>query len=629
MHKPLGQQLWWVSAVLALFISAHQPSLAQNASDAGKDAFGPGQFAEGSAPSGAIRLRQPLPTSRDFGESEDSLNTSLRLKPSPYVPGEFEQYARTQSGILELKRFGAELLSDPTSGGRSEAQTAVPPDYTVRPGDEVSLTMWGSVDADLRLTVDRTGKISIPRIGAVQVAGVRHADLGDVIAKRVATVFKGFQVAATLGQIKAVRVFVTGYAQRPGSLTVSGLASVLHVLIKAGGPSAAGSFRDIQLRRGGQVVAHLDLYDILINGDRKADQVVQADDVIHINPVGPQVAVVGSVNLPAVFELKGKEGLSDAIRMAGGFNAVADRTRVAVERLADRASGRVSEARLPEQGSIPLGAGDLVRAFSSISAVLPKDKQRKRVKVEGEVLNPGEFILPAGSTIADAIKAAGGLTGAAYVFGTEFSRESVRQQQQDNYDKALRDLETEMAKTQASQRVATGEEVAAQTSSVAANARLLERLRLVRPTGRVVLQIAPDSKDLPNLSLEDGDRLHIPSQSTSVGVFGSVFNAGSFIYTPGATTGDFLRLAGGPTRGADQRSLFLVRANGSVVSARQGASFWGSGISGFESAALLPGDTIFVPEELNKTTLTQDAKDWTQILYQFGLGLAGIKALGI
>lgn len=628
MNKPLTQQLRWMGALAALFISVSPHAMAQSAADAGRDAFGAGQSTEGLAPAGAVRLRQPQALARDWGDYDEGASAALRAKAAPYVPGEFEQYARTQSGNLDLKRFGAELLNEPASN-RGEAQTAVPPDYTIRPGDEISLTLWGSVDADLRLNVDRTGKISIPRIGAVQVAGVRHADLADVIARRVSTVFRNFQIAATLGQIKGVRVFVTGYAHRPGSLTVSGLSSVLHVLVKAGGPSAAGSFRDIQLRRGGQVVAKLDLYDILIHGDRKADQIVQADDVIHISPVGPQVAIVGSVNLQAVFELKPKENLSDALRMAGGFNAVADRTRVAVERLEDRATGRVAEMRLPENGSSLLGAGDLVRAFSSISAALPKDKQRKRVKVEGEVVSPGEYILPAGSTVSDAVKAAGGLTNAAYVFGTEFSRESVRQQQQDNYDKALRDLETEMAKTQASQRVSTGEEVAAQTNSTAANARLIERLRLVRPTGRVVLQIAPDAKELPNLALEDGDRLHVPSQSTSVGVFGSVFNAGSFIYASGSTTGDFLKLAGGPTRGADARSMFVVRANGSVVSARQGASFWGSGVSGFETAALLPGDTIFVPEELNKTTLTQDAKDWTQILYQFGLGLAGIKALGI
>jgi protein involved in polysaccharide export with SLBB domain len=185
-----------------------------------------------------------------------------------------------------------------------------------------------------------------------------------------------------------------------------------------------------------------------------------------------------------------------------------------------------------------------------------------------------------------------------------------------------------MSKNQASQRATSAEEINAQSATAAANARLLQRLRQVRPTGRVVLQIAPDARSLPNLALEDGDTVSIPSRSSSVGVFGSVFNTGSFLYEPGHTTSDYLTQAGGPTRGADKGSIFMIRANGSVISARQGASFWHSG-SDFSDAHVEPGDTIFVPEETNKATFVQDAKDWTQILYQFGLGLAGIKALGL
>jgi protein involved in polysaccharide export with SLBB domain len=144
----------------------------------------------------------------------------------------------------------------------------------------------------------------------------------------------------------------------------------------------------------------------------------------------------------------------------------------------------------------------------------------------------------------------------------------------------------------------------------------------------VVLPLAPDASALPNLALQDGDTLTIPQRGTSVGVFGSVFNTGSFVFQPDHTTVQYLALAGGPTRGADKRSIFMIRANGSVISAQQGASFWHSGNS-LDDALVQPGDTIFVPEELNKSTFVQDAKDWTQILYQFGLGLAGIKTLGL
>jgi len=444
----------------------------------------------------------------------------------------------------------------------------------------------------------------------------------------VAQVFKNFQLTASLGQLRAVRVFVTGYALRPGSLTVSSLASVLHVIMRAGGPSAAGSYRNIQLRRAGKEVANFDLYELLLKGDRKADQIIQSDDVIHIGPVGTQVGVIGSVNQQAVFELRAGETLGDALQMAGGFNAVAERGRVAIERLSDRATGRVTELTLPAQAGTPLNTADLVRVFSAINAVLPKDKQRKRVRVEGEVSHPGDYIMAAGSGVADALVAAGGLTPAAYVFGTEFSRESVRATQQENYDRALRDLETDMAKNQASRRVSSAEELGSQGASAAANARLIERLRLVRPTGRVVLQLDSSATQLPNLALEDGDRIYIPSRSTSVGVFGSVFNSGSFVFSQDRSVDDYLKLAGGPTRGADKSSMFVIRANGSVISARQSEGFWRTNGS-FTGAGTLPGDTLFVPEEMNKSTFIQDAKDWTQILYQFGLGVAGIKSLGL
>ncbi len=571
-----------------------------------------------------MRLRQPAVA------PQTQVVYAPAAAPAPYVPNEFELYVQQQVGTqAPVRRFGADLVTDPTvvSSGL-DPLPSVPADYVIKPGDEVALTLWGSVDADLRLLVDRAGRIAVPRVGAIQVAGLRHADLADAISHRVGQVFKNFQLTATLGQLRAVRVFVTGYAQRPGSLNVSSLASVLHVVMRAGGPSAAGSFRNIQLRRAGKEVAQFDLYELLLKGDRKADQVIQSDDVIHIGPVGTQVGVIGSVNQQAVFELKPGETLGDALQMAGGYNAVADRSRVAIERLADRATGRVAEVAMPAQQGTALGTGDLVRVFSAINAVLPKDKQRKRVRVEGEVAHPGDYILPAGSTTADAIAAAGGLSPAAFLFGTEFSRESVRTTQQENYDRALRDLETDMAKNQASRRAGTVEEVSSQGANAAANARLIERLRLVRPTGRVVLPLAPDATQLPTLALEDGDRLYIPSQRSSVGVFGSVFNAGNFIYNTGRTTEDYLKLAGGPTRGADKDSMFVIRANGSVVSARQSASMW-SGNTTFNSTSTLPGDTLFVPEEMNKSTFIQDAKDWTQILYQFGLGVAGIKSLGL
>jgi len=500
-------------------------------------------------------------------------------------------------------------------------------DYLVGYGDEIQLTLWGSLDADLRLTVDRSGRIVVPRVGPVVVAGVRNADLNALLTQRVGQVFKNFQLSATLGRLRSIRYYVTGFVARPGAYSVSSLATVMTGLVQSGGPSAAGSFRQIELRRNGQVVGRFDLYDLLVRGDKKGDLPLQADDVLHVGPIGQQVALIGSVNRPAIVELRGGETVSDAIAYVGGLSTVADVHRVAIEQLSERNDRRVVELALPLGGTQRLNNGDVVRAFNSVTTILPQAKQYKRVRVEGEVARPGDYVLPPTSTLADAVQAAGGLTAQAYLFGTDLSRESVRKVQAVQYERALRDLETDFTRNASTQKVNNAEDAAAAVQKQAGTARLIERLRAARPSGRVVLDLTDASRDVPALPVEDGDRLHVPARSNTVGVFGSVFNGGSYLLKPGDSIDDIVRLAGGPTRGADTSGMFVLRANGSVVSARQSASAWLGSSNGLSNLAALPSDTVFVPEELNKTTFFQEAREWTQILYQFGLGAAALKTL--
>ena len=604
----------------------------------GGTAAAEGQGVDQSGTGRPIRLRQPGSTGAQ-GEDQPAGTppTAVPGQPGqprplvgdagPYVPGEFERFVQQLAGFKQLvRRFGADLVTGTQDLPSTEVSPLVPDDYVVGPGDEVLVTLWGSVDAELRLMVDRAGRISIPRVGTVQVSGLRAAEVPEVVNRRVAQVFRNFQSSVSLGQLRGIRIFVTGFVQKPGTYAVSSLSSIVSAVMRAGGPSPAGSFRNIELRRGSTLVTRFDLYDLLLRGDRSGDRILQAGDVVHVGAVGPQVGFIGSVNMPAVLELRPGEALVDALGMVGGFTAVADRTRLAVERLRDRNVGRVNELALPQDASAVLSDGDVLRAFSAVDTVLPSQQQSKRVKIEGEVVRPAEYILPAGSSVRDAIRAAGGYTSAAYVYAAELTRESVQRTQQENYDRALRDLETDMAKASSTQRVTSAEEASAQAARVSGTNRLVERLRTLRPNGRIVLQLPADATDLPDLALEDGDRILVPSRPTTVGVFGSVFNAATYLHSPGRTIGDYLRLAGGPTKGADDSSIFVVRANGNVVSGRQSASFFNrsGGISELPSE---PGDTVFVPEEMDKTTFVQAAKDWTQILYQFGLGIAGLKVL--
>jgi protein involved in polysaccharide export with SLBB domain len=597
----------------------------------------------GSGPGSAQTLLRP-PTAEAPGATQPRRTTeSVRtvtefVEVPPPEPSEFERYvnrlafpdvAQRPGETLQIRRLGSGLVT-----GRNRDVDAVdfsplvPPDYLIAVGDEIVLSIWGSVDGELRLVVDRSGRITVPRVGAIMVAGVRFGDLASTITQRVSQMFKNFQLSVSLGQLSGVRVYVTGFAVRPGGLQRQCAIERRKRSRARGRTVCVGELsRHPAATRQCRLVSKLDFYDLLLKGDRSADKLVQADDVIHIGAIGPQVGVIGSVNRPAIYELVADETMADVLRMAAGVSPIANTSKLAIERVAERDSLRVVQVDLNQTETTRLANGDVVRVFNAVTVATPIERQNKRVRVEGEVRRPGDYIMPAESTIDDALRAAGGLTSGAFVFGTDFTRESVRQTQQENYERALKDLETELSRSSATQRISTADEAAAQAGRTAATTRLVERLRSLKPTGRVVLQLDPKGRELPRLTLEDGDRIYIPPVPTSIGVFGSVFNAGNYLREPDRNLGDYLRLAGGPTRGADKRSTFVIRANGTVVSNFQDST-WLTGLSStFEQLPALPGDTVYVPEQADKTSFVQDAKDWTQILYQFALGAAAFVTL--
>jgi protein involved in polysaccharide export with SLBB domain len=610
---------------LVLFVglcgaAAGQPTLMQSL-QVSPDAIAPGA-------GGPIRLRQAVPTAPagDVAQ-DDGTPTSAQPPVKPYVPGEFECFVQRHAGPdTEVRLLGAELMTGAGNPRAAELSPFAPGNYVLGPGDAVLVTLWGSVESALRLTVDRNVRISISRVGTIQLGGLQYEELPATVNRRVSQVFRNFESGVSLGQLRGIRVFVTGFVVRPGTYAVSCQLTANGPLVLDGEPSAAGSLRHIEVRRGSESVVRLDLYELLLRGDGSSDGLLQAGDVVHVGAVGTEVGTIGSVSHPAVLELRAGETVADVLRMAGGFTAVSDRSRLAVERLSERTTSRMAQLELPRDAAATLGHGDLQRAFSAVDATSSVQHQAKRVRVEGGVARPGEYGLGPTSTINHAIRAADGLTPAVFVFATEFTRVSVQLTQQDNYERALRDFETNLARASSTQPVVNAEDAAAQTARSVVSVRFVERLRALRPNGRVVFQLPNDASDLPDLLLEDGARSVIPSRPSTVGVMGSVFNAPNYLDIPGRSIVDYPNVAGGPTKGADRGSVFVVCSNGSVVSSAQGDRTWFGQSVALAQVPAKPSDTVFVPEKTDKTTFLQAAKDWTQIVDQLGLGIAGLVA---
>ena len=670
---------------------------------------------------------------------------------------EFQTFLAQSVGRM-LPMYGYNLFDQPPSTFAPVSNIPVPQDYVISPGDEIVLTGWGQVDINLRVTVDRNGTISLPKVGTVNVTGVKYQDLEGYLKNQIGRVFRNFQLSVSLGKLRSLQVFVVGQAKRPGVYTVSSLSTLINTLFMSGGPSANGSMRHIQLKRAGKIVTELDVYELLVKGDKSKDVALLSGDVIYIPPIGHLAAISGSVKTPAIYELKDdKTSLASLLELSGGLTTTAAGQKVLLERIADRTVRKVEEFQLDSQGLTRLVRdGDLVQVFSidarfdnavtlrgsvaspgrypwkegmrvsdlipSMDALIapeywarqnnayrantsgegalrnqikrnqneinwdyalverlkkndmstallpfnlgkaingkdaesnlllqpgdvitifskedmqgPSAKQSVYVRLEGEFNRAGVYKAMPGETLRQLVARVGGLTPQAYLFGSELTREATRQMQQKRLDEIIDRLEVEVQRTanKTASAAFSSEEIATAKAQAASQTALIAKMRQVKATGRIVMEMPeqnPQLKDLPDIVLEDGDRLFIPAPASTVSVMGTVYNQNAFLYKRGLSVGDYLGKAGGPTRDGEEDDVYLVRADGVVFSNRQGGSmFGGFGFGSFSGREAMPGDTIIVPEKLERFNLTKELKDWTQIFYQFAVGVASLKTIG-
>lgn len=278
--------------------------------------------------------------------------------------------------------------------------------------------------------------------------------------------------------------------------------------------------------------------------------------------------------------------------------------------------------------------GDVVTIFSKADIRVPSAQQTKFVKLEGEFVAAGVYSVLPGETLRELLVRAGGLTPNAYLFASEFTRDTVRRLQKQRLQEYADELESQItASTAISANSALTDRDAAAAAASASSARAaVNRLRQAQPTGRIVLPFNFASEGIsavPDISLQDGDRFVVPRFLSTVAVEGQVYSANSFLYQKGRRVKDYLRLAGGPDRIADKKRAFVLRADGSVVS-HQDSSFAKRALfvdSSFEDVLLYPGDTIVVPPIIQKSALLRNLSDISTILEGFGLGAAAINVL--
>ncbi len=322
---------------------------------------------------------------------------------------------------LDLKPFGSEFFQEATVRVLTERKDIpVPLDYVIGPGDEINILLWGRMSAQLSLIVDRDGKITIPEVGPVQVAGMTFNQMSKYLISKTGQIV-GTNIDISMGSTRTIPIFVLGDVNRPGAYTIGALATITDALMLARGPSEIGSMRRVELRRKDKIVTYFDLYDLFLKGDKSRDVVLQAGDVVFVPVTGPLVGIAGNVKRPAIYELKDKFDLQNLFDMAGGIIPGAYTQQMQVERIVKNEKQIVidiNDKTLDNVKHFVIQDADLVKVFSIV------DFDENAVYLNGNVKRPGKYAFTTGMRIKDLVSQADDLQNETYLNYALIKRES-------------------------------------------------------------------------------------------------------------------------------------------------------------------------------------------------------------
>lgn len=343
---------------------------------------------------------------------ETTANDQPRIlhRESPYadVPSLYDLYTQYSRQSGPLRRFGMDIFENGTGNfDRLPMDLPAGPDYVVGPGDGLNIDLWGSVSQRLHRVVDSEGKLSLPEIGNLQVAGHNLGDIQRMVQSALRSQFRELEADVSLDRVRAIRVYVVGDVQRPGAYDISSLSTPLNALLQAGGPTSRGSLRIVKHYRGNQLVEDVDLYDLLLHGVQAGMQRLESGDTILVPPVGQQVTIEGMVRRPGIYELAGEKSLTNVLDLAGGVLPSGTLRHIDVDRVQAHQARTMLRVDLPE-GNSQSGADQTLDSFLvqdgdkiKISPILPFSE--KTVYLDGHVFRPGKYAYRDGMKITDLI----------------------------------------------------------------------------------------------------------------------------------------------------------------------------------------------------------------------------------
>ena len=507
--------------------------------------------------------------------------------------------------------FGYDFFNSTPTTFALSSNVPIPTDYTLGPGDKILVEFFGTNSEKQEGYISRLGTFNLPLLGPISLAGLKFSKAEELIKKRASQELIGTEVYLSLSEMRSINVYVVGAAYKPGTYTVSSLASLTNVILASGGPSQQGSLRNIQVKRNGSLVNSYDFYDLILKGDTSKDIRLQESDAVFFPLLEDKIRVNGSVQRPGFYEIKKGENLGDVLSYAGLGNK--QDLKIQFSRYNKDKKGR--EVQMLQYTDATkktmLLNGDSLNVVSSLGI------EPMHIEIRGQVLYPGFYDINIGDTILSVISKAGGMTDQAYPEASVFTRLAVAEQQKNSYIKNADNLEKSLMNSTSSGNAIDGQ-------AYLAISAFIDRLRNFDPIGRQVVSVDSytlNSDPKYNFEMQNGDKLIIPKRTSVINVVGEVLNSTTHIFDQDLSVQDYIDLSGGVTEGADLSKIFVIMPNGQAIIYKQ--RLFQADISN----SLLPGSTIVIsrnPDPFNWLQLTSII---TPILSDLAISAAAIGAI--
>ncbi len=515
---------------------------------------------------------------------------------------------KEEEDIEKSKIFGSNFFDTIQSSFMPVNEPNLDPSYVIDFGDVLKIQLIGQENSIETYSISRDGSINIPDIGKLVLSGLSLSEASKFIKAKIKNVYIGTEAFISLENIRDINILIVGNAYNPGIYTLNGNSNLLHALNMAGGLNEYGSFRKIDLIRDGEVLESLDIYKLLVFGEHNLSLGLRSGDTIVVNSVGDIISVETGTKRTGKFEIKDGETFKDVLNFANGFNSNADISSIRINRVIN---GEVEVQNYSINDFYDL---ELINNDS----IYIKEYKIKSVRIQGEINEPGNYLIDEDVKLSDLIKIAGGYSDRAYPFGgyldnkkaaevNELSKQKLYNTFINNYLLNFRGASSDSSEMEL----------------------ILNQIRETPTSGRVIAEFDIDileAKPQLDTMLEDGDIITIPPITQQVYIQGQVSNPGAVRYSPNKDIKHYLKTSGGTLDNADIKNIFIVHPNGETININNRVSL--AYLREDNDVNLIyPGSIIYVPQSTNFANSLEIASVWAPIIGSLALSLTSLSVL--